>query len=638
MASSINTAPTDDQTEPPNVGIKRAQTAQDNQAQRLLRVDQILQRPQSNQIVLGKQHWLYVALYQDKASFAPLDGLSEIIDEDSGMLASTEVDIKSIWLRDILLDIFDGVEGLSLNKTPPTCDPELLFYAKDGLISRKSEEKEKDEPNQSLINDIGTALRFVDEDFAHQMQSLDSLLKNGEISFDLLWTIMKPKDLLVSMQQGLTSQMQAMALVSGTYRKRDNGMRYFQLHSSIISHDGEDFGYGFLDTEIDDFDGVKKITSLQAYPLHYDPDQDTTREKLIQRGRKYLSLIRSSPMCQEYTITFGVKDNEFADGRTKVQKANFRGRIMVDPEAFRSNVGWTSDLSLPYINREYFITGKDLDLRDDQLLLCANWINGFSLTHKTWGQFSVSGMTDIVWNEDAFKKLVIHETRRKLIHALVRSHRQDDATFDDIIENKGKGLVGLLSGSPGVGKTLTAEAVAEVTSRPLYQVSTGELGIDADVVDRRLGTILEISRRWDCVLLIDEADVFLATRGVDLARDTLVSIFLRRLEYFRGVLILTTNRKSEIDPAFQSRIHFSLHYPDLTETSRLTVWTNFIDTVAKKTGNATIDSVDIEKFAKHELNGRQIKNAVSCAVSLAREENMPLSVNHIDMILSISDL
>lgn len=225
---------------------------------------------------------------------------------------------------------------------------------------------------------------------------------------------------------------------------------------------------------------------------------------------------------------------------------------MVDPEAFRSNIGLSSDLNDPSILRAYFITGKDMDLRDEQLLICANWINGFSLTHKTWGRFFIDGLADIVWNEDAFKKLVIDETRRKLIHALVRSHRQDDASFDDIIENKGKGLVGLLSGSPGVGKTLTAEAVAEVTSRPLYQVSTGELGIDADVVDRRLGTILEISRRWGCVLLIDEADVFLATRGVDLARDTLVSIFLRRLEYFRGVLILTTNRKSEIDPAFQS--------------------------------------------------------------------------------------
>lgn len=202
---------------------------------------------------------------------------------------------------------------------------------------------------------------------------------------------------------------------------------------------------------------------------------------------------------------------------------------MIDPEAFRSS-GESSSLCKPWVTPSYWITGDDRKLNDEQLLICAHFINGFSLTMKTWAQFSVSGLTDIEWNADAFSKLVIDETRRKLIHALVRSHRQDDASFDDIIENKGKGLVGLLSGSPGVGKTLTAEAVAEVTCRPLYQVSTGELGIDADVVDNRLGTILEISRRWGCVLLIDEADVFLATRGVDLARDTLVSIFLRRLE------------------------------------------------------------------------------------------------------------
>ncbi|KAF7958090.1 hypothetical protein EAE96_003657 [Botrytis aclada] len=243
---------------------------------------------------------------------------------------------------------------------------------------------------------------------------------------------------------------------------------------------------------------------------------------------------------------------------------------------------------------------------------------------------------DIVWNEDAFEKLVVDETRRKLIHALVIAHRQDEASFDDIIENKGKGLVGLLSGGPGVGKTLIAEAVAEVTSRPLYQVSTGELGIAADEVDIRLGMILEISRRWCCVLLIDEADAFLGARGTDLARDTLVSIFLRRLEYFRGVLILTTNRKSEIDLAFQSCIHFSVDYPDLTESSRESVWANFINTISKKIGTLTIDPADIKKLARLELNGRQIKNAVSCAISLAREEKKPLSVNHIEMILSIN--
>ena len=136
------------------------------------------------------------------------------------------------------------------------------------------------------------------------------------------------------------------------------------------------------------------------------------------------------------------------------------------------------------------------------------------------------------------------EGRRRLIHSPVKAHRQDESSFDDIVQDKGQDLVCLLARSPAVGNTLTAEVVAETTRRPLYVVSTGELGIDADFVDRRLFTILEITRRWGCVLLIDEADVFLSLRGQDLAKDTLVSIFLRRLEYFRGVLILTTNRQA----------------------------------------------------------------------------------------------
>lgn len=60
------------------------------------------------------------------------------------------------------------------------------------------------------------------------------------------------------------------------------------------------------------------------------------------------------------------------------------------------------------------------------------------------------------------------------------------------------------------------------------------------------------------VLILKQADVFLGNRGHDLQRDSLVSVFLRRLEYFMGVCILTTNRKQEIDPAFQSK---PLHMP-----------------------------------------------------------------------------
>lgn len=222
---------------------------------------------------------------------------------------------------------------------------------------------------------------------------------------------------------------------------------------------------------------------------------------------------------------------------------------MVDAEAYAVH-NPSSALIYPYVFAKNTISTRDFS--EGQLIFCAYWINGFSFLSKAWGQLMIESMSDTVWNDEAFKKLVMKEESHTLVHSVVRAHRQDETAFDDIVQNKGQGLVCLLAGSPGVGKTLTAEVVAETTRRPLYTVSTGELGIDADVVDRRLGTILETSRRWGCVLLIDEADVFLSLRGQNLAKDTLVSIFLRRLEYFRGVLILTTNRQSQIDPAFES--------------------------------------------------------------------------------------
>ena len=223
---------------------------------------------------------------------------------------------------------------------------------------------------------------------------------------------------------------------------------------------------------------------------------------------------------------------------------------MLDSAAFRSHNGEAMKLLEPTVWEQDWILTRELT--DDQLLLCAYWINGFSFSAKIWGQFALTGCTKVAWNEGAFQKIVIQEERRRIIHGLVKAHRQEQTAFDDIVQNKGKGLVGLLTGNPGVGKTLTAEAVAEVTHRPLYVVSTGELGVDADRVDRRIEQILEITRRWGCVLLMDEADVFLAARGHDLNRDNLVSIFLRRLEYVKFLLQckLWTNALEDILEAY----------------------------------------------------------------------------------------
>jgi SpoVK/Ycf46/Vps4 family AAA+-type ATPase len=181
--------------------------------------------------------------------------------------------------------------------------------------------------------------------------------------------------------------------------------------------------------------------------------------------------------------------------------------------------------------------------------------------------------------------------QKELLESLIRSHGKEQSGFDDIIKGKGKGLVGLLLGPPGVGKTLTAEAVAEISQLPLYVMSCGGLGSDAHEINRSLKTYLELASRWNAVLLLDEADVYLAKRNDnDLERNAIISVFLREIEYYTGILILTTNRAQSIDPAFQSK--FVLQRDGRKAKESQAVFTSAITTIA------TIPPLG-KRFGKH---------------------------------------
>ncbi|KFZ23220.1 hypothetical protein V502_02301, partial [Pseudogymnoascus sp. VKM F-4520 (FW-2644)] len=205
--------------------------------------------------------------------------------------------------------------------------------------------------------------------------------------------------------------------------------------------------------------------------------------------------------------------------------------------------------------------------------------------------------------------------RKDIITALVKSHKYHPADrIDDVIQGKGKGLVALLHGAPGTGKTLTVESIAEFLKCPLYIISAGELGTNSHMLEVELKKILDISMTWGCVVLLDEADVFLEKRTIqDIHRNALVSVFLRLLEYFQGILFLTTNRVETFDDAFQSRIHIALRYGELSFQAKKDIFKMFIDRVhiAKGINHLPFTEDDFNNIARHNLNGRQIKNTVS---------------------------
>ena len=105
------------------------------------------------------------------------------------------------------------------------------------------------------------------------------------------------------------------------------------------------------------------------------------------------------------------------------------------------------------------------------------------------------------------------------------------------------------------------------------------------------------------------------------------------LEYYEGVLFLTTNRYREIDQAFQSRIDMHFEYPDLDEDSRYTIWKNFFASSKRK---VVIDENETRQLAKTRVNGRQIKSIIKQAQLIAaRSKDYQLRLEHVQRILRI---
>lgn len=320
------------------------------------------------------------------------------------------------------------------------------------------------------------------------------------------------------------------------------------------------------------------------------------------------------------------------------------GRIVVDIHSFNRSNMWrrrrlsdwkAKDLERLHEHRRQHGLSEHghLRLTPYYQMLARSRTRGYSLKRKEWLEFYVEQVDEIKWNKDAFERLVLPDDQKELIMAFSESQLDGGDTFDDVISGKGKGIICLLSGPPGVGKTLTAEAVAENLRVPLHTLSSGDLGSKPWEVEQGLSQILELVARWNAILLLDECDVFLEARSThDLERNKVVSIFLRTLEYYEGILFMTTNRVDNIDQAFQSRIHVSLEYPDLTAESRAHIWRNFLSAAKQK---PEITDQDVEQLAKLELNGRQIKNILKTAQLLARRRESVLKRSFIETVLGI---
>lgn len=231
----------------------------------------------------------------------------------------------------------------------------------------------------------------------------------------------------------------------------------------------------------------------------------------------------------------------------------------------------------------------------------------------------VDNLEPYQYNPALRDKLVLPQDHRDLIDILTADM---GVLMEDIVEGKSGGTTILCKGAPGLGKTLTAEVYAEVVGKPLYRVHSGQLGISAESVEANLSAILRRAARWGAILLLDEADVYIRQRDNDLQHNAIVAEFLRTLEYFSGLLFMTTNRTDDIDDAIVSRCIAIIKYemPSREDTVRL--WETLSAQFAVALDDAMIETL-VNRFPN--TSGRDIKELLKLTAKFCRSKNIPFT-------------
>lgn len=253
------------------------------------------------------------------------------------------------------------------------------------------------------------------------------------------------------------------------------------------------------------------------------------------------------------------------------------------------------------------------------------YVYGYHLNLHCNVWIHVMNMQPYVYDPLLRDKLVLDESHRDLIDILTTDM---DAFQEDVVAGKSGGTTILCKGEPGLGKTLTAEVYAEVVGKPLYKVHSGQLGTTPESVESSLTDILARGQRWGCVMLLDEADVYIRARGDDLLQNAIVAEFLRTLDYFHGLLFLTTNRVNDIDDAIVSRcIAVILYaYPDNEAAKR--IWQIQaglfgVDDVFQK--DPQFVTRLLGTFPK--VSGRDIRKLMELTTKYCRVKGIPLSID-----------
>lgn len=262
------------------------------------------------------------------------------------------------------------------------------------------------------------------------------------------------------------------------------------------------------------------------------------------------------------------------------------------------------------------------------------YVKMFDLKKHVFVTIHVGNLTEYVYDATVIDKLVLPPERKDLIEMLVSGA---DMQMEDIIKGKTGGIIVICTGEPGTGKTLTAEAFSEQVKRPLYRVQCSQLGTDEVKLEKMLKIVLGRAERWKAILLIDEADVYVHERGHDIQQNAIVGVFLRVLEYYQGIMFLTSNRATVIDDAILSRATAWIRYDLPDREKAIQIWN-----VLAKQYKVKLTEDDITKLVDEpsfkRVSGRTVKNLLRLGKLMSTRKRESVSVKMLVYVSQFIDL
>ncbi|KAI0913045.1 P-loop containing nucleoside triphosphate hydrolase protein [Ustulina deusta] len=480
---------------------------------------------------------------------------------------------------------------------------------------------------------LNLLFQFMENEVGPDRTKVLNMINKGQITYLSAWVIFRPGDVLFTTVMGHGWLMRCTKTV---YEESTKIGPYFEVHCRYTDYDGKDVGDATHMTVLlqkRDFgaENPANIMDLGIFPRKYI-DDDSLEAKYEKRGERFLDLRGCSVQGYDGLAQYlkdppwSWWDYDMADASAVWLPYTETGRVVLDRATFQEDNSSKA---------------AGVAKAKPEPIFCPPFVIGYSLAKKEWCRFLVQNLRPVNWKDDAWDKLILEEEQKLVLQALVTSHSYPENARDQP-EQKGKGLVILLHGSPGSGKTLSAESSAELTHRALISTSMASLDTErmSFVFERNLRRLLQYATLWKAIVLLDEADVFLEMReekAGNAQRNALVAVFLRELEYFSGIIFLTTNRVETFDWAMKSRIHLALGFVPPGASIRQQMWTQALGTVPEDAIGIDDMSHAVKILADRNLNGREIYNTLNTARTIATFQRKKLLLEHIQQVLKVRD-